>query len=314
MLAHSSGLVFVSDWSSTGGVSVISSSGKCTSLLSTNTKQAVRPNGIALEPDGNFLLAHLGDNGGGVFRLTPDGKLSSVVTHANGAPLPPTNFITTDTRERLWITVSTTKSPRALDYRATANSGFIAVAEPGESNARIVATDLGYTNECFIDTEQSAVYVNETFARRLSRFELADDGSLSNKSTVTEFAEGTYPDGVTMDEENYFWISSIVSNRIIRVSPSGEQTLMFEDSDLAFVREAELAFQSNRMGAEHLGSTGNATMKNTSSIAFGGPDRTRAYIGNLLGDCIHCIGTSVTGKSPVHWGTPLGYLESFIEA
>lgn len=313
MLAHSSGLVFVPNWTNLGGVSVIKPSGQCSHLFCANAQQPIKPNGIALEAKGNFLLAHLGDNDGGVFRLDPQGKLRSVVTHANGLPLPPTNFITTDTRGRLWITVSTTKIPRAADYRATACTGFIAVANPGESNARIVASELGYTNECFIDLDRSAVYVNETFARRLTRFDLSDDGSLTNKSTVTQFGNGIFPDGVTVDEEGNFWIASIVSNSIIKVSPSGVQTLVFEDSDTSFVTNVEAAYQANRMGPEHLGSTGNTTLKNTSSIAFGGPERNRVYIGNLLGDCIHYFDTTFTGTAPVHWATPLGHLESLIE-
>jgi len=312
VLAHRSGLVFVPNWANQGGVSVISPSGQCSNLFCADGQPPIKPNGIALEADGNFLLAQLGDSDGGVFRLDSKRKLHCVVSHANGKPLPPTNFITVDAHGRLWITVSTTKFPRASDYRATACTGFIAVAEPGETNARIVASELGYTNECIIDMDQSAVYVNETFARRLTRFDLADDGALSNKRTVAQFGEGTYPDGVTLDEEGNFWISSIVSNRIIKVSPQGDQTLVFEDSDAGFISAAESAYQANCMGPEHLGSTGDTTLKNSSSIAFGGPERNRVYIGNLLGDCIHYFDAAVAGRAPVHWNTPLGHLESLI--
>ena len=294
-------------------MSVISGSGKCAHLFCVDAKQPIRPNGIALEANGCFLLAHLGDTDGGIYRFHPNGKLDSVVTHANNAPLPPTNFITTDAHGRLWITVSTTKMPRANDYRASACTGFIAVAEPGESNARIVASELGYTNECFVDLESSVVYVNETFARRLSSFDLADDGSLSNKTIVAQFGEGIYPDGVTLDEPGNFWISSIVSNTIIRVSPDGVQSIVLQDSDNNFVANAEAAYVADQMGPAHLGSTGKTALKNTSSLAFGGPERTRAYIGNLLGECLHYFDTAVTGRAPVHWNMPLGHLETFID-
>lgn len=313
VLTHSSGLVFVSNWASLGGVSVVDASGQCSNLFCAGVKHPLRPNGIALESGGTFLLAHLGETEGGVFRLGQHGKIQPVVTHADGVPLPPTNFITLDALDRLWITVSTTKIPRASDYRSSACTGFIALAEPGESNARIVARELGYTNECFVDLIQSAVFVNETFARRLTRFDLASDGSLSNRSTVTQFGTGVFPDGVTLDEDGNCWIASIVSNQIIKVSPVGEQMLILEDSDADFVARAEKAYQANRMGPEHLGSTGRARLKNTSSIAFGGPDRTTAYVGNLLDNCVYHFDAGVVGRAPVHWETPLGHLESYID-
>lgn len=313
MLAHSSGLLFAPNWANTGGISIISSSGQCSSLFCANPQNPIKPNGIALEPGGSFLLAHLGDTQGGVYRMSPTGMLSTVITHAGGMPLPPTNYVTTDAQGRIWVTVSTTIQPRSADYRASANTGFIAVAEAGETDARIVATGLGYTNECLIDFEQSAVFVNETFARRLSRFDLANDGSLSNRQTVTQFSNGTYPDGVTLDSEGNFWITSIVSNRIIKVSVHGEQTLIYEDSDSAFVQLAEQAYIENRMDTEHLCSTGNTTLRNTSSLAFAGPQRSTVFIGNLLGDCLHYFEADVPGRAPVHWDAPLGALEKFAE-
>ena len=44
-----------------------------------------------------------------------------------------------------------------------------------EAPARVVADGLGYTNECAIHPSGQWLYVNETFARRLSRFRLAAD-------------------------------------------------------------------------------------------------------------------------------------------
>lgn len=313
MLAHSSGLIFTSNWAETGGISVISLDGSTTSLLGTSTQKPIKPNGIALENDGSFLLAHLGDTDGGIYRLSPDGAISTVVSHANGFALPPTNFVTLDAAGRIWITVSTTKQPRATDYRADACTGFIAVAEPGQSDARIVANGLGYTNECVIDMDNAALYVNETFTRQLSRFDLADDGSLNNRHVVTEFSSGTFPDGVALDEAGDLWVTSIVSNRIIKVKPSGEQILVLEDADTGFVAAAEQAYLANTMSRKHLAATGNTTLGNTSSLAFGGNDLSIAYIGNLLGSCLHQFKSNTRGKPPVHWNAPLGHLSRFLK-
>ena len=173
VVAHQSELLIVPNCSGNGGISVISpgGGGETHHILATSA-DPVRPNGIALENGGTVLLAHMGESSGGIYRLFPNGQIETVLTSANGEPIPRTNFIVLDSTGRLWITVSTRKIPRADDYRADAHSGFIAVAEPGESDARIVADNLGYTNECVIDEANSCVWVNETFGRRLSRLSL----------------------------------------------------------------------------------------------------------------------------------------------
>ncbi len=265
-----------------------------------------------MEPNGHFLLAHLGDVAGGIYRLAPDGAISDVVTHANGYPLPPTNFVAIDAIGRIWLTVSTTITPRADDYRKNACTGFIAVAEPGQHNARIVVNDLGYANECIVDLNNNYVYVNETFGRRLLRFDLATDGTLSKRHVFTTFDFGTYPDGLTLEENGNLIVTSIVSNRVIKVSANGEQELILEDADSEFVEAVESAYRSDSLSSKHLASTGNTELANISSLAFGGDDRSTAYIGNLLGSCLYSFDTAMRGVAPSHWNVPLGYLEDFL--
>ncbi len=312
VLAHSSGLLFASNCAQNGGISIIRPDGTCSHLLGTDSQNALKPNGIALEPEGSFLAAHLGTSDGGVFRLDERGKPEPVVTHANGHPLPPTNFVIYDTLGRLWITVSTTIEPRANDYRQHANTGFIALAEPGQSNARIVADRLGYTNECVVDVEEKVVYVNETFGRRLTRFDLADDGSLSNQQVLTTFNAGTYPDGLALDEAGNLWVTSIVSNRIIKVSADGTQQTVFEDSDANHLHHAEMAYASDTMDASHLATTGKAQLKNTSSLAFGSANRSQIILGNLLDDKLYSFQSETTGRALPHWDVPLGFLEQYL--
>lgn len=267
-----------------------------------------------MESNGHFLLAHLDDAAGGIYRLAPDGTISGVITHANGYPLPPTNFVAIDAIGRIWLTVSTTITPRANDYRKNACTGFIAVAEPGQYDARIVVDDLAYANECVVDMNNNCVYVNETFGRRLLRFDLATDGSLSERHILTTFDRGTYPDGLSLEESGNLIVTSIVSNRVIKVSANGEQELILEDADSAFVEATESAYQSDSLSSEHLASTGKTELANISSLAFGGDDLSTAYVGNLLGSCLYSFDTVMHGVAPSHWNAPLGYLEKFLNA
>ena len=312
-VAHESGLVIVPNWSGNGGISLISPDNQTHHILCSGTK-TLRPNGIALEADGCVLLAHLGDSSGGIYRLYPDGRTTEVVVSVEGKPMPPANFIVKDISGRLWITVSTRKIPRASDYRAGADSGFIAVAEPGASDATIVADNLGYTNECVVDEKRSCVYVNETFGRRLTRFDLHDGAQqlLSNKKTIHSFGEGSYPDGLALDEQGGLWITSIVSNRILKIEPDGASQIYFEDSNDAHLLRTEEAYRCDALGREHLDTAQSRYMQNISNVAFGGVDRKRLYLGNLLGNTLPYLNVDVRGAMMVHWNTPLGPLEDYL--
>jgi len=261
--------------------------------------EPLKPNGIALLADGSFLLAHLGAERGGVFRLQRDGQTRPFLRTVDGLDLPPSNFVTEDWLGRIWITVSTRLSPRALGYRRSCNDGFVIMVDG--KGARIVADGLGYTNECLVDPSGQWLYVNETFARRLSRFALLTDGSLGRKQVVTEFGEGVFPDGLAFDCEGHAWVVSIVRNRVIRVAPDGSQQLWLRDADAAHLAWVEAAFEANEMGRVHMDKVRSQVLRNTSSLAFGGADLRTGYLGCLLGDAIAGFDMPVAGHPPVHW-------------
>ncbi|NND89302.1 MAG: SMP-30/gluconolactonase/LRE family protein [Granulosicoccus sp.] len=313
-MAHRSGLLLTPDWSGNGGISVIDPGGTTHSIQS-RWHTPLRPNGIALEGGGTVLLAHLGDQRGGIYRLYPHGEVEPVVHTVEGIPMPPANYVVQDSDGRIWVTVSTRLTPRAADYRASAQSGFIAVATAGSTDARIVADGLGYTNECVIDEQRGHVWVNETFARRLTRFELRNmhPVKLGKGVCMCTFGAGTYPDGLALDEQGHLWVSSIVSNRIVRISPHGEAHLMFEDSDPSHLAWTEEAFAANALGREHLDIARSRWVKNLSNLAFGGPARQRLFLGNLLGDTLPYIDSEYTGVAMPHWTASLGDLQALIQ-
>lgn len=261
--------------------------------------EALKPNGIALLEDGSFLLAHLGAEQGGIFRLDRDGRVAPFLRTVEGFDLPPSNFVVQDASGRTWITVSTRLFPRALGYRKSCNDGFIVLLD--QQGARIVADGLGYTNECAVDPSGQWLYVNETFTRQLSRFAIRADSSLGDKEVVTVFGPGVFPDGLAFDVEGYAWVVSIVSNRLIRVAPDGSQTLWLEDADAEHLAWVEAAYQANDMGRPHLDGGKSRCLKNISSLAFGGLDLKTAYLGCLLGDRLATLPMPVAGHPPTHW-------------
>lgn len=301
VLATSSGDLFTADWR--GGVARIRPDGSQEVYIGQPVDgEALKPNGIALLQDGSFLLAHLGTERGGVFHLQRDGQTRPYLQTVDGQDLPPSNFVVQDPQGRTWITVSTRLTPRALGYRRSCNDGFVVMVDG--KGARIVADGLGYTNECQVDPGGQWLYVNETFSRRLSRFAIGADGSLGAKQVVTEFGMGVYPDGLAFDSHGFAWVVSIISNRLIRVAPDGTQQLWLQDVEPAHLAWVEAAFEAGAMGRPHLDSVKSRVLRNTSSLAFAGPDLRTGYLGCLLGDAIAKIQMPVAGHPPVHWNYP----------
>ena len=309
VLAHQSGCLIAPDWTidetGSGGVSIITGAGEVSRVLARDWSQAnpLRPNGIALEADGSILCCHLGADTGGVFRLWPDGSTETVLDRVEGKPLPPTNFAQRDTQGRLWVTVSTRKTPRALGYRPGLGDGFI--IRQDATGTAIAADDLGYTNECLITPDGQHLFVNETFGRRLSRFDIGADGALRNRTDVALFGAGTYPDGLAADAVGGLWITSIVSNRVIRVGPEGSIVTMLEDVTPDHIDWTEAAFQAGDMDRPHLDTPGGTVLRNISNLAFGGPNLTTAYLGCLLDDRIASFEAAIPGAEPAHWRYPI---------
>ena len=298
VLATRAGMLYTADWR--GGVAATDATGRSSLIAATaGAPRALRPNGIALRRDGSFLLADLGETTGGVFALARDGSVRPFCVAVDGTALPPTNFVFEDDRGRTWITVSTRCVPRAAAYRADVADGFIVVVNA--RGARIVADGLGYTNEAMLSPDGAWLYVNETFARRLSRFRVGPDGALSGRETFTTFGHGTYPDGLAFDADGHAWITSIVSNRVLRVAPDGSAQVVLEDADPAHVQWCEDAYLAGTLGRQHLDRAAGRVLRNISSLAFGGPDLRTAYLGCLLGDAIACFRTPVAGCPPFHW-------------
>ena len=298
VLCAANGDVYAADWR--GGVMRIAPDGTQRLAVGLHPDGGpLQPNGIALASDGSFLIAHLGADAGGVFRLGPQGSVTPVLTEIDGKPLPPTNYVIEDAASRLWITVSTWLSPRARGYRADVADGFVVLVD--RRGARIVADGLGYTNELALHPSGRWLWVNETFGRRLSRFAVRDDGTLGPRQTVATFGKGFFPDGLAFDAEGHAWVVSIVSNSIVRVAPDGAQSPVLEDADAAHVDWVESAFLSGTMGRPHLDRAAGQVLRNISSIAFGGPSLRTAYLGCLLDHRLPTFDVPIAGHPPTHW-------------
>ena len=296
VLVDKSGNLHVADWR--GGITLISKMGDQKTIIAKG-KFKPKPNGIAILPDGDWLITHLGNENGGVFKLKKNGDLIPFLLEINGEPLPPTNYVHIDANGRIWITVSTRLIPRILGCKPNWQDGFIILID--EKGPRIVADNLGFTNECLIHPITGHLYVNETFKRCLSRFEVAPNGDLSNKRIVTEFGLGEFPDGFAFDSEGGIWVVCVVSNRVFRVNENGKKQMILDDSDPYHLSTVEDAYQKGQLRREHLDQIVSLKLKNISSIAFGGIDLKTIYLGCLLGTKIAKFNSEISGLPPSHW-------------
>ena len=104
------------------------------------------------------------------------------------------------------------------------------------------------------------------------------------------------------DAEGGIWITSFVSNRVIRLAPDGTQTVIVEDNEPSHVSWVEAAFQAGTMGRRHLDNVKSRKLGNISSLAFGGTDLSTAYLGCLLDSSIYSFKSTYCGHPPPHWG------------
>ena len=290
-----SGDVFVPEWP--GGVTVIRAGGNIQTWRARDTAIDLRPNGVALTPDGAFLIANLGDDGG-VWRLSTDGRLTPFVLEVEGVALPPANFVTIDFQGRTWITVSTRHRPRQQAWRPDIADGFIVLVD--DAGARIVADGLHYTNEVRIDRAGQSLWVAETFGRRIRRFSIRPDGALGSPESVLSLDAGFFPDGLALDAAGGLWVTSLVSNRLLRLHDDRLQTVI-EDVNDEFVQAADHAFAAGAMVAEHLGPIPRTTLGQLTSVGFGGADGRTVYLGTLHSDAVYRFRTTVAGADVPYW-------------
>lgn len=257
------------------------------------------PNGFALMPDGGFLVANMGQ-AGGVWRLTSDGAVTPFLVEWEGQPLGATNFVLLDDHHRIWITVTTRRWPISDAFDPGIADGYVVVVDRGRP--RIALDGLTFANEMRLDPAGRFAFVVETMARRISRFPVSDSGDLGKRQTFAEFGHGTLPDGLAFDEEGHLWVTSIVSNRLIRVDPTGSWEIVLEDCDSAQVEAFEELLRSGRLERDHMQTSSGKLLKNLSSIAFGGHDLKTVFLGTLGSDRIARFRSSIAGHPLAHWG------------
>jgi sugar lactone lactonase YvrE len=170
-------------------------------------------------PDGRLLVT-----GERLMRRERDGTM---VLHADtsGVADHGWNEIVVDGRGNIYV------NGFGFDFLGggTPEPGIIALVTP-DGTTKKVADDIDFPNGMVVTPDNGTLVISESFAGRLTAFDIADDGTLSNRRV---WAEGLGPDGICMDAEGAIWAQSAdtfthtgrddaPAGEIIRVREGGE--------------------------------------------------------------------------------------------
>jgi sugar lactone lactonase YvrE len=83
-----------------------------------------------------------------------------------------------------------------------------------------VADGTAFANGMVVTPDNATLIVAETYAHRLTAFEIAVDGSLSNRRVWADLPDA-FPDGISLDAEGAIWYADVPGNRCVRVAEGG---------------------------------------------------------------------------------------------
>jgi len=98
----------------------------------------------------------------------------------------------------------------------------LVVLDPNGEVIQVVA-DMHFPNGTVITPDAGTLIVGETMANRLTAFDIAPDGTLSNRRVWAQF-DFVATDGMCLDAEGQIWLANAVSKTCLRVKEGGEVT------------------------------------------------------------------------------------------
>lgn len=255
------------------------------------------PNGIAFNADGDILIANFGTDA--IELMTRAGQSRTLFDRIDGQPLGKTNFVLTDSKGRIWFTVTTRVVPWNRSINEKTADGYVGLID--EHGIRIVAEGFVGTNEARLDANEEWLYVAETNARRISRLRVQPDGSLTDRQVYGPADLGGFPDGFAIDSLGNLWITLVLTERLIALTPEGEVLTLLDDGNPAALAEYERHYQAGTTTPELMAACRGTLAPMMASIAFGGPDLRTVYLGSLAGSTLPSFRSPVAGLPLAHW-------------
>ncbi|GAA4755434.1 SMP-30/gluconolactonase/LRE family protein [Modestobacter marinus] len=188
---------------------------------------AGQPSGLGWLPDGTLIAVSMTDHR--LLRVS-DGRtteLADLSEHCGGH----LNDLVVDEAGRVYV------GDFGFDLMGggAARTASLKRVDPN-GTVTVVAEGLQFPNGMVITPDGGTLLVDETLGNRVTAFDLAPDGSLTDRrvfaqlgpevtGTTTEEVLGQLvvaPDGCTLDAEGHLWIADAVGGRAARLAPGGE--------------------------------------------------------------------------------------------
>jgi len=169
------------------------------------------PSGLGWTADGKLLVVSMNNR-----RLLRQ-EAGGFVVHADLSPLangPCNDMVVTPSGRAyvgnfgfdMWV-----GAPRA--------PASIIKVEPN-GTASIAADGLEFPNGMVITPDGKSLIVAESYANRLTRYDIATDGSLTNRRLFADLP-GVVPDGICLDAEGAVWVGHARAPQCLRVFEGG---------------------------------------------------------------------------------------------
>jgi gluconolactonase len=265
----------------------------------TRYLQGTLPNGLALAPNGDILISNFGTDCLEV--MSRDGSSRVLADSIDGEPIGKVNFVLRDSKDRIWITVSTRVKNWMQALRTDLADGYLARYEEGAF--RIVADGFCFTNEIRFDADEQFLYVVETAGGCITRLRIDEGGNVAEREIFgpSRLGKGAWPDGIAFDRYGNLWGTLVYSDKLFVLTPQGDLRVLLDEGDPHKVDALEQAFFRNQVTEDVLFATGQGIAPWMASVTFGGPDLQTLYIGSLKGTRVPYFRAPVPGLPMVHW-------------
>jgi sugar lactone lactonase YvrE len=180
-----------------------------------------QPSGLGWLPDGRLLVVSMHRRQ--VLRLDPDG----IRVHADLGALATfhCNDMVVDRQGRAYVGNFGFDLDQALAARGVQGvlvdhpTAVLARVDP-DGSVHAACTDLHFPNGSVITADGRSLIVAETLALRLSAFDVAPDGSLSNQRVWAAVGMRA-PDGICLDANGHVWIANAIAPECVLFAPGG---------------------------------------------------------------------------------------------
>ncbi|RAJ67145.1 sugar lactone lactonase YvrE [Streptomyces sp. Amel2xB2] len=185
-----------------------------------------QPSGLGFLPDGRALIVSMRDH-----RLLVRGEKGQLSEHADLSAVVSgvLNDMVVDEQGRAYV------GNFGFDLMGGAALRYTTLTRVDpDGTVTTVAEDLGFPNGMVI-LPGGVLVVAETFAGRLTAFDVGADGGLENRRVWAQFDETpdtedvgeaaerlqVGPDGICADAEGAIWVADALHNRVLRVAEGG---------------------------------------------------------------------------------------------